>query len=172
MKQSSESNAFSLGAGSLFTLLLFLVFVLSSLFTILTGSQVYENIQSRDEEVFYQDTSMAYIRNKVRQADGAGLISVQDMDGISVLQLKLKTEPGQTSYSTLIYCQDGQLKELFTSEDSGLSLDAGMDIMECGGMSFQILENEDSQGLSRQLEIRPAQGAPARIRLMSQEESL
>lgn len=172
MRPSSGSNPASLGAGSLFTLLLFLVFVLSSLFTILTGSRVYENIRSRDEAVFRQDTSMAYIRNKVRQADGAGLVFVQETEGTSVLRLKMKTEPGQTSYSTLIYCRDGQLKELFTSEDSGLSLDAGTDIMECEGMSFQILKNTDPTGVSRQLEIQPAKGAPARIRLMSQEENL
>lgn len=172
MRLSSGSNPSTFGAGSLFTLLLFLVFVLSSLFTILTGSQVYENIKARDEAVFYQDTSMAYIRNKVRQADGAGLVSVQEKEGVSVLRLDMKTEPGHTSYSTLIYCMDGQLKELFTSEDSGLSLDAGMDIMECEGMSFQILENADQPGSPRQLAIQPAKGAPAKIRLMSQEENL
>ena len=34
----------------LFTMLLFLVFVLSALFTVLIGGKVYENINSRIEE--------------------------------------------------------------------------------------------------------------------------
>ena len=46
---------------SLFTLLLFLVFVLCALFTVMTGSRVYENIQTGSDQIFYEDTSISYI---------------------------------------------------------------------------------------------------------------
>ena len=48
---------------SLFTLLLFLVFVLCALFTVMTGSRVYENIQTGSDQIFYGDTSISYIEN-------------------------------------------------------------------------------------------------------------
>jgi len=41
----------------------------------------------------------------------------------------------------LIYCKDGNLKELFSSEDSGLTLEDGINIMELQGMSFKMIKD-------------------------------
>ena len=169
---SSRSTAFS-GLGSLFSLLLFLVFVLCALFTIMTGSRVYANIQDKDNAIFTRDTSVSYIKNKVRQADRAGQISVRDMEGVSVLCIadgELST--ADTVYETYIYARDGWLMELFTSRDSGLTLADGIPVMECGDAAFQILTEDGTGERGREvrlLSLRLDSREPSYIRLMCGE---
>ena len=52
---------------SLFSLVLFLVFVTCALFTVTIGSRVYAGIQEKNDRIFYEDTSVSYIKNKIRQ---------------------------------------------------------------------------------------------------------
>ncbi len=156
---------------SLFSLLLFLVFVLCALFTIMIGSRVYENIQEKDEHIFSQDTSVAYLKNKVRQGDRAGQISVREIEGTPVLCISDKElSYGDISYETCIYTRDGWLMELFTSTDSGLTLADGIPVMECSQADFQILTPSAGRPDIRILEIRIGDSEPASIRLMSSPE--
>lgn len=123
----------------LFTMLLFFALGISALFTILFGARVYENIGQRMEANFSGVTALSYVANQVRQADRAGAVSVTEMEGTAVL--KLSQEFDGEWYETLIYYQDGTVKELFTSEDSGLTLDAGIDIMDSEGMEFEMIHS-------------------------------
>ena len=120
--------------GGLFTMLLFLVFVLSALFTVLIGSRVYENITVRSDASYTGNTALSYIANKVRQGDRAGLVDVVDIDGIPVLEMK--QEIGDSEYVTWIYWKDGTIRELFTDTSSGLGLEDGLTILECGGLDL------------------------------------
>ena len=121
-------------AGTLFTMLLFLVFVLCALFTVLTGGKVYENISARMADNYTGSVALQYIANKVRQGDQAGGIHVQEIDGTSVLEQRQVLEGDE--YLSWIYYYDGSIRELFTSVDSGLGLSDGIEIMECEGLSF------------------------------------
>lgn len=123
----------------LFTMLLLFFLCISALFTILFGARIYENIGNRMDENFSSITALSYISNKVKQDDIAGMVSVENIEGISTLQLVEVYD--ETVYNTWIYCRDGKLKELFSSEDSGLTLDDGMDIMQLKGMSFEMVED-------------------------------
>lgn len=114
---------------TLFTMLLFLVFVLCALFTVLIGGKVYENINARTESTYRGDVALSYIANKVRQGDEAGMVGLTEMDGIPVLQLK--QEINGSVYVTDIYYKDGRLWELFTDEESGLGVNDGYEILEC-----------------------------------------
>lgn len=118
----------------LFTMLLFLVFVLSALFTVLIGGKVYENINTRMNENFTGSTALSYIANKVRQGDSAGMVSVQEIEGQPVLQLAQEINGEQ--YVTWIYHYEGEIRELFTDVNSGLTLQDGMPILECGGLKL------------------------------------
>lgn len=122
----------------LFTMVLLFSLGISALFTILFGARIYENIGDRMNENFSSTTALSYISNKVRQNDKAGMISVETIEGIQTL--KLVEVYNQEVYNTFIYCKNGQLKELFCSEDSGLTFDDGMDIMDLQGMSFEKIE--------------------------------
>lgn len=135
MKNTSHSKP-SIGTELLFSMILFFVFALCSVFTILIGSRVYENICARDDRTYHRDTALAYITNKVRQADQAGSVSIREDNGIPVLILT--TETAGSYYETWIYTQDGILRELFTEAGSGLGTADGLEIMECTPLTFTM----------------------------------
>lgn len=115
----------------LFTMLLFLVFVLCALFTVLFGGRVYENIGARMENNYAGSVALNYVANKVRQGDRAGSVQVVEIEGTPVLEIA--QEVNESRYVTWIYYREGTIRELFTREDSGLSLADGLVIIECGG---------------------------------------
>lgn len=121
---------------TLFTMLLFLVFVLCALFSVLIGGRVYENINTRTENTYRQDVALSYITNKVRQQDEAGSVAVYETDGIPVLTLSQQIRG--SVYRTYIYYQDGRLWELFTDENSGLGVGDGTEIMECDTVAMTM----------------------------------
>lgn len=121
----------------LFMMLLFFTLGISALFTILFGAKIYENIGQRMEENFAGITALSYVSNQVKQADRLGAVTVTTMEGTRVL--KLSQTYNEQVYETLIYYKDGAVRELFTSKDSGLTLDAGIEIMESAGMNFELL---------------------------------
>lgn len=129
-KTDKKGNAVSV----LFTMLLFLVFVLCALFTVLIGSRVYENINVRSDANYTGSTALSYIANKVRQGDRAGMVNVVDVDGTQVLEMK--QEIGESVYVTWIYWDDGSIRELFTDTSSGLGLADGLEILECRGLKL------------------------------------
>ena len=138
----------------LFTMILFLVFVLCALFTVLIGGKVYENINRRTEENFSGCTALHYVANKVRQGDRMGLIDVTEVDGTPVLEIR--QEAGEDTYITWIYSRDGWIKELFTFEGSGLGLSDGLPITECGGLDVEkdgrlITVTTEGEGGSRMM---------------------
>jgi len=133
---SGKENQRGQMANVLFTILLFLVFVLCALFSVLIGGKVYENINARAEDTYQKDVALSYIANKVRQGDEAGMVSLTEMDGIPVL--KLEQEIQDSVYVTLIYYQDGRLWELFTDEESGLGVGDGNEILECSPVTLEM----------------------------------
>lgn len=118
----------------LFIILLFFSLTLCSLFTVLIGSQVYENINGRMEENFSGQTALSYISNKVKQTDIAGAVSIRTIDNTQVLVLE-QTFDGR-AYETMIYQMDGQIRELFSEKDANLGLEAGIAILPCSGLEF------------------------------------
>ena len=129
MIQKTEKKGHTMSV--LFTMLLFLVFVLSALI----GSRVYENITVRSDLNYTGNTALSYIANKVRQGDRGGLVDVVDVDGTGVLEMK--QEIGESEYVTWIYWKDGTIRELFTDTQSGLGLEDGLEILECGGLELK-----------------------------------
>ena len=112
----------------LFTMLLFLVFIMCALFTVLAGSKVYENISSRMDQTYTGSVALQYVANKVRQGDADKAVAVRTEDGQPVLEIRESIEGGD--YITWIYYYEGSIRELFTYEDSGLGL------AECDGLTI------------------------------------
>lgn len=133
--------------GFLFSMLLFFVFLFCSVFTVLIGSRVYENIRTRDNDSFYRDTAVSYVINKIRQADQTGGVTVGETDdGTSFLLLASQTDG--TVYETWIYTMDGSLWELFTPSGSGLSVEDGLEICACPTLSFSLDEPDGKRLLT------------------------
>ena len=120
----------------LFTSLLFLVFILCALFTVLIGSRVYENITQRSNHNFTGTTALSYIANKVRQGDREGMAEVREIEGTPVLVLGQVVDG--TRYETWIYYRDGSVRELFSNPESGLTLKDGLEILECEGLELSM----------------------------------
>ena len=133
MKQKTQQKGQTVNL--LFTMLLFLVFVLCALFTVLIGGKVYENINSRIEENYSGKVVLNYVANKVRQGDRAGSVSVKTIEDTPVLELS--QEINGRKFVTWIYYGDGAVRELFTNEGSGLGLKDGLEIMECRDLTFK-----------------------------------
>lgn len=123
-------------ANTLFTILLFFVFVLCALFSVLIGGKVYENINSRAEENYQKCVALSYIANKVRQGDEAGRVSLTEMAGVPAL--KLEEQIQDSVYVTRIYYWDGRLWELFTDAESSLGVEDGNEILECSPVTMEI----------------------------------
>lgn len=123
----------------LFMILLFFALGICSLFAVLTGARVYENINVRMEENFSGQTALSYISNKISQSDQEDMIDVEAINGTDVLVLAEDYEGAR--YETLIYCQDGYIRELFSEADSGLTLADGIDIMACHGLQFTLISD-------------------------------
>jgi len=129
------------GTEQLFPALLFFVFLLCTVFTILIGSRVYENIRERDRLSFETDTALAYVTNKIRQNDMADSIAVRNENGQQFLVFT--TYFDEIAYETRIYHMDGGLYELFALADNDLDATAGQRIMDCDTMSFTLKETSN-----------------------------
>lgn len=132
MQQKNEQKGQIMG--TLFTMLLFLVFVMCALFTVLAGGKVYENIGRRMEDNYTGSVALQYIANKVRQGDQTDMVRVIEVNGISVLELARDFD--DVRYVSWVYYYDGSIRELFTRQDSGLGLPDGIPILECEGLTF------------------------------------
>ena len=86
MKERTQTGGQAISG--LFTMLLFLVFVLCALFSVLMGSRVYENITKRSDENFSGTTALSYIANKIRQGDREDAVDIIEVDGTPCLQMK------------------------------------------------------------------------------------
>ena len=142
VKRTNQSRG---GTEQLFPALLFFVFLLCTIFTILIGSRVYENIRERDNASFHTDTAIAYMTNKVRQGDQADAVSIREENGCQILVLT--SDYDGVLFETWIYQMDGVLWELFTQKDSGLDVYSGQMIMECDPVSFVLETNEHGNTL-------------------------
>lgn len=150
----------------LFTMLLFLVFVLCALFTVLIGGRVYENINARSQDNFTGSVALQYVANKVRQGDMEGAVRVRTVEDVPVLELESRLEGG--NYVTWIYYYEGSICELFTDPSYGLSLADGLKVLECDG--FWVGQSEDGKLIH--METGGAGGGSLTLALRSKETTL
>ena len=123
----------------LFVISLFCTFVLSAIFLISIGANIYSNTMENMDGNFSSRTAVAYLTEKVHQSDENDAISVGEFEGHK--SLILSSFVNDTEYLTYIYEHDGKLKELTKRSDISLSPGAGQEIIEI--KSFQISQDED-----------------------------
>lgn len=119
-----------------FALLLFCLFAMCSLVIIFIGSQVYSSTVDTLEQNYTQYTAIDYIQEKVRQNLSEGKIEIQNFDQYQVLCIHETYQ--QIPYTTYIYCDQGNLKELLISDEQPFEKERGETIMDVDQISFQI----------------------------------
>ncbi len=97
----------------IFSLALFLVFVLGSFFLVISGAQLYKKTISLQEEREQTQIPIAYITTKIHHAKNSDCITLDDQ----VLKIQ------EDTYQTCIYEKDGTLYELVIP--NGSSMDVG-----------------------------------------------
>ena len=93
---------------------------------------VYTQIEGYQDLHFETYTPLSYLANKIHSYDETSAISSIQIEGISCLRL----QDEQTD--TLIYVQDGKLKELYTIQGTDFDLEAGEELMDCEHLEIHL----------------------------------
>lgn len=123
---------------TLFALLLFSTMALCALCIIVMGGRVYRNIVDDMDENFVTRTAMFYISNKVKQYDQQGFISVEEREGQNMLVLK--EEIDGAIYETLIYEENGLVREMFIEKGTEVPFESGTVILETEKLHFEMVQ--------------------------------
>lgn len=117
----------------LIALLLFGVFAVCVLAVLLTGADAYRRLTQRDQAAYDQRTCVQYVATRVRQADAAGQIALEDFGGSDCLVLGAGED-----YVTRVYYYDGWIMELFCAADMELGPEDGERVMAAGGLDLSL----------------------------------
>ncbi len=118
----------------LFTISLFLVFLISAISVIICGARVYENTSADSRTNYEIRTSLSYITEKIRQNDTAGGVGLQTFDATTAITMHSTYDAHD--YITYIYYYDGSLRELFTASENTFMPEAGTVITKISGMTM------------------------------------
>lgn len=128
-------------------LLLFGVFAACVLSVLLSGAGAYRRLTQRDLTAYDRRTGLQYIAYRVRQADRQGAVAVEDFGGAPALRLD-----DAEGYSTWVYYYEGQIAELYSSGDDGLTPADGDPVLAVQSLEFSLKDGlltvhiTDSQG--------------------------
>ena len=116
-----------------FSLLLFLMFVVSSFFLLYYGANSYKKNLEKAQIKEKVEIPFAYVTTRIRQASGS--ISIDTIDGIDVLVIE-----NDSSY-TLIYYMDSYLYELMVSDYNDINLKGGTKIYSIDDFDVSYEDN-------------------------------
>ena len=106
----------------LFSLSLFLLFVIGSFFIVTYEIKGYQAINDTSKQVDDLIVPLAYFNTKLKANDQEQTCQVVDVDNVQCLQITT------AKTNTLIYFQDGYIKELYVSNDYHPELDEGSNL--------------------------------------------
>lgn len=115
-----------------------LVAALSALFFLLAmgitlmGSSVYRSTAAASDAHYTSRTAVSYLANQLRQGDRADSITVTSFGDGDALMLSDGT------YYTLLYCYEGELRELYAETGSGMTPADGISILSLETMEISV----------------------------------
>ena len=123
-------------ADTVLVLVLFGVFAVCILAVLLTGADVYRRLAERDEISYDRRVAAQYLATRVRQADEAGCVAVESIDGVDVLILREEIEGEH--YETRVYCYDGYVRELFAYAEDEFFAGDGEAVLKAERLSLRM----------------------------------
>lgn len=120
----------------IFMLVLFSIFAIMSVLLILIGSNVYGKITTSQEINGNNRTILSYITNKVRACQNDGGVYLEEKDGVQVLVIV--SSEGDAAYETLIFENNGKLKEATIVVGDEYNLDFGDTLTEISEFSLKL----------------------------------
>ena len=117
-----------------FTMVTFLVYAMVLLMFVSLGATVYRSVTPQMELHQTQRTAENYLREKVRQNDRAGDVSIGEIEGVPALQISQTI--GGKEYVTYIFAERGSLKELLVSAEKRAKVSDGTVLLSMEAVSF------------------------------------
>ena len=102
------------------------------LVVLLTGADAYRRLTERDQAAYERRTGVQYIATRVRQADHAGGVAVEDFGGADALILG-----ADETYAARVYCYDGWLMELLCERGWELEPQNGQTITKAQSLTVE-----------------------------------
>lgn len=122
----------------LFPIVLLFSFLLCAIMLLTVFSNTYTSIINDLQENSTEQIALSYIQEKIKQSNETiEIIQKDNMDCIA-----LNTTINNIKYQTLIYKLDDELMELFTKENSDISLDNGTKIMQISNFEIDSYKND------------------------------
>ena len=118
----------------IFTMVTFLVYAMVLLMFVSLGATVYRSVTQQMELHQTQRTAENYLREKVRQNDRAGDVSIGEIEGVPALQISQTV--GGKEYVTYIFAERGSLKELLVSAEKRAKVSDGTVLLSMEAVSF------------------------------------
>lgn len=118
----------------IFTMVTFLTYAMALLMFVSLGATVYRSVTQQMELHQTQRTAENYLREKVRQNDRAGDVSIGEIEGVPALQISQTV--GGKEYVTYIFTEGGSLKELLVSAEKKAKMSDGTVLLSMEAMSF------------------------------------
>ena len=118
----------------IFTMVTFLVYAMVLLMFVSLGATVYRSVTQQMELHQTQRTAENYLREKVRQNDRAGDVSIGEIEGVPALQISQTV--GGKEYVTYIFTEGGSLKELLVSAEKKAKVSDGTVLLSMEAVSF------------------------------------
>ena len=112
------------------------VFALMSTALVLLGIRVYAHASEVGEENNQKRLRTSYVRTMLRAAEGAGAVTAETLDGLSVLTIRESYE--EEEYLTRIYCYEGQLYEQYAEAALPFSPENGESICAAEGFTVRL----------------------------------
>ncbi len=114
----TDIHDFSKLKNTMALLLCAMFFLLCAALT-LSGGRIYAQTASAGDMNYQNRTALSYLVNQIRQGDRAdGGILITSFGGQDAVCIRENLE--DSTFLTLLYCYDGQLRELFMEEGTGL----------------------------------------------------
>ena len=118
----------------IFTMVTFLTYAMALLMFVSLGATVYRSVTQQMELHQTQRTAENYLREKVRQNDRAGDVSIGEIEGVPALQISQTV--GGKEYVTYIFTEGGSLKELLVSAEKKAKMSDGTVLLSMEAVSF------------------------------------
>ncbi len=116
---------------------LFCFFIVSVVFVLLSGVNVYRSTSDAMNDRYENRTLLSYITVKIKHYDSTDCISLGHIGDIDALVLIERY--GSETYKTYIYCYEGNVCELFIHESVTPMADAGEKIIKADKLEFEII---------------------------------
>lgn len=117
------------GLRSALTLVLCALFFLLAMGLTLLASGVYRGVAASSDQTYIQRTALSYLVNQLRRSDAADCVSITSFDGVDALRLE------EDGYVTLLYCYDGQLRELYAEAGLDFAPEDGVAVLPLDSMT-------------------------------------